>query len=66
VRFAKNRISNYATARKPRSTPRRDESDGTVITFPVPVHAGKTLKPGTLKGIFRIAGLEVENLLDFL
>ena len=45
---------------------RRDEPDGTVTTFPVPVHAGKTLKPGTLKGILRNAGLDVENLLEIL
>jgi predicted RNA binding protein YcfA (HicA-like mRNA interferase family) len=45
---------------------RRDMPDGTVVTFPVPVHAGKTMKPGTLKGILRLAGLEVENLLEIL
>lgn len=43
--------------------PRRQDISGAVTTFPVPVHAGKTLKPGTLKGILRIAGLEVEDLL---
>lgn len=28
---------------------RREDSDGSIITFPVPVHTGKTLKTGTLK-----------------
>ncbi|PSP17671.1 MAG: hypothetical protein BRC58_05620 [Cyanobacteria bacterium QS_8_64_29] len=29
---------------------RREEADGTVTTFPVPVHSGKSLKKGTLSG----------------
>jgi predicted RNA binding protein YcfA (HicA-like mRNA interferase family) len=41
---------------------RRAESDGTITTFPVPVHAGKTLKRGTLKGILRKADLDAEEL----
>jgi len=32
------------------------------VTFPIPVHKGKTLKPGTLKGILRKAGISVERL----
>ena len=35
---------------------------GRKVTFPVPVHKGKTLKPGTLKGILRKAGLSPEEL----
>ena len=40
----------------------REESDGTVTTFPVPVHAGRTVKKGTLKGILRKAGIDAEGL----
>ena len=32
----------------------------------VPVHKGRTLPPGTLKGILRDAGLEVEELRRLL
>ena len=32
---------------------RREESDGSITTFPVPVHSGKTVKKGTLRGILR-------------
>jgi len=35
-------------------------------TFPVPVHAGKVLKPGTLKGILRLAGIAPEKLYELL
>ena len=45
---------------------RRVESDGRVTTFPVPVHAGRTLKRGTLRGILRKAGLAPEGLSDLL
>jgi predicted RNA binding protein YcfA (HicA-like mRNA interferase family) len=45
---------------------RREEADGSSTTFPVPVHAGKTLKSGTLKGIIRKAGLDVEELIKIL
>ena len=45
---------------------RREKIDGSCTTFPVPVHAGKTLKPGTLKGILRKADLDVEELLKIL
>ena len=45
---------------------RREEPDGTVTTFPVPVHAGQTLKKGTLSGILRKAGLGVDELVDLL
>ena len=41
---------------------RRVEPDGTVVTFPVPVHVGKALKRGTLCGILRKAGLDGEQL----
>lgn len=36
------------------------------ITFPVPVHKGKNLKPGTLKGILRKADISVEHLIELL
>ncbi len=39
---------------------------GKKITFPVPVHKGRTLKPGTLRGILRKAGISVERLLELL
>jgi predicted RNA binding protein YcfA (HicA-like mRNA interferase family) len=39
---------------------------GEKVTFPVPVHKGKTLKPGTLRGILRKAGVAVERLLELL
>ena len=45
---------------------RRDEPDGTVTTFPVPVHAGVDLKKGTLKGILRKADLDTEEFLGLL
>jgi predicted RNA binding protein YcfA (HicA-like mRNA interferase family) len=41
---------------------RRELPDGTVTTFPVPVHAGRTIKKGTLRGILRKAGLSPEDL----
>jgi predicted RNA binding protein YcfA (HicA-like mRNA interferase family) len=34
------------------------------LTFPVPIHAGKTIKQGTLKGILRKANVSVERLED--
>jgi predicted RNA binding protein YcfA (HicA-like mRNA interferase family) len=37
-----------------------------VTTFPVPVHAGRTLKRGTLHGILRKAGLDPEALSELL
>lgn len=40
--------------------------EGRKVTFPVPVHKGKTLKPGTLRGILRKAGLSVEELEKLL
>jgi len=40
--------------------------DGEKITFPVPVHAGKTMKPGTLKGILRKARISEERLIELL
>jgi predicted RNA binding protein YcfA (HicA-like mRNA interferase family) len=45
---------------------RRVETDGQVTTFPVPVHAGRSLKPGTLKGILRKANLDTQKLLELL
>jgi len=45
---------------------RREAADGRVTTFPIPVHAGKSLKKGTLRGILRKAGLTVEDLIDLL
>lgn len=40
--------------------------EGEKVTFPVPVHKGKTLKPGTLRGILRKADVSVERLLELL
>jgi predicted RNA binding protein YcfA (HicA-like mRNA interferase family) len=40
--------------------------EGKKVTFPVPVHKGKTLKPGTLQGILRKAGISVERLRELL
>jgi len=45
---------------------RRQDPDGSITTFPVPIHAGKTIKKGTLKGILRKADLSVEELLELL
>jgi predicted RNA binding protein YcfA (HicA-like mRNA interferase family) len=45
---------------------RRTVPDGTICTFPVPVHAGKTIKRGTLHGILRKAGLSVEDLIELI
>ncbi|MFQ6039900.1 MAG: type II toxin-antitoxin system HicA family toxin [Candidatus Poribacteria bacterium] len=39
---------------------------GEKITFPVPVHAGKTMKIGTLKGILRKARMSEERLIELL
>jgi len=39
---------------------------GQKITFPVPVHKGKILKPGTLRGILRKAGISVQELVELL
>ena len=35
---------------------------GKKLTFPVPIHAGKIIKQGTLKGILRKANVSVERL----
>ncbi len=45
---------------------RRTNPDGTITTFPVPVHSGQTLKRGTLMGILRKAGLDPDGLRDLL
>lgn len=45
---------------------RREEPDGTITTFPVPIHAGQTLKKGTLRGILRKAGLSPDELTSLL
>jgi len=44
---------------------RRFLPDGRKVTFPVPVHSGRTMKTGTLRGILRLAGMTVEELLEF-
>ena len=36
------------------------------LTFPVPVHVGKIIKQGTLKGILRKANTPVERLEELL
>lgn len=36
------------------------------VAFPVPIHKGKILKLGTLRGILRKAGLSVERLGELL
>ena len=41
---------------------RRDEPDGMVTTFPVPVHLGKAIKRGTLSGMLRKAGRNADEL----
>jgi len=38
--------------------------NGEKITFPVPVHAGKIIKQGTLKGILRKANISAERLQE--
>ena len=40
--------------------------EGNKLTFPVPVHKGKILKPGTLRGILRKAGISIERLWELL
>jgi predicted RNA binding protein YcfA (HicA-like mRNA interferase family) len=40
--------------------------EGEKVTFPVPVHQGKTVKPGTLNGILRKAEITVERLRELL
>jgi len=35
-------------------------------TVTVPVHSGRDLKPGTLRGIIRKAGLTVEEFVELL
>ena len=40
--------------------------EGEKLTFPVPVHAGKIVKHGTLKGILRKANISVEQLEGLL
>lgn len=44
----------------------RKWTEGEKVTFPVPVHAGRIVKPGTLSGILRRAGLSVEQLCELL
>ena len=38
----------------------------TRVAVPVPVHGGKDLKPGTLRGIIRDAGLTIEEFRRLL
>jgi len=45
---------------------RRQEPDGTVTTFPVPVHTGRDIKKGTLRGILRKADMAPEDLAVLL
>ncbi len=45
---------------------RRVETDGKVTTFPVPVHAGRIMKRGTLKGVLRLASMETVDLIELL
>ena len=45
---------------------RRVDSAGNVTTFPVPVHAGRAIKRGTLMGILRKAGMEPDDLRRLL
>ncbi len=45
---------------------RRIEEDGSITTFPVPVHAGKTIKTGTLRGILRKAKTDPAALIAVL
>lgn len=45
---------------------RRIEPDGSVTTFPVPVHTGKIVKKGTLHGILRKAGLDPSDLQNLI
>jgi predicted RNA binding protein YcfA (HicA-like mRNA interferase family) len=39
-------------------------SDNTRVT--IPVHRGRTIPPGTLRGIIRDAGLTVQEFVDLL
>jgi predicted RNA binding protein YcfA (HicA-like mRNA interferase family) len=41
-------------------------ADGEVVTIPVPVHAGRILKVGTLAGILRKARIGREQLVILL
>ena len=40
--------------------------EGEKLTFPVPVHAAKIMKQGTLKGILRKANISVGQLEELL
>jgi predicted RNA binding protein YcfA (HicA-like mRNA interferase family) len=40
--------------------------DDRVVTIPVPVHAGRIVKVGTLAGILRKAGIGRERLVELL
>jgi predicted RNA binding protein YcfA (HicA-like mRNA interferase family) len=40
--------------------------EGKKQTFPVPIHAGKIIRQGTLKGILRKANIPVERLPELL
>ncbi|MGB2823385.1 MAG: type II toxin-antitoxin system HicA family toxin [Phycisphaerae bacterium] len=45
---------------------RREEPNGTAVTFPVPVYLGRTIKRGTLSGILRKAGMDVQQLRSLI
>ena len=40
--------------------------EGKKVTFRVPIHKGKILKLGTLRGILRKGGISVDRLIDLL
>ena len=40
--------------------------NGKKVTFPIPVHKGKTLKPGLLRGILRKADISIDDLIEKL
>ena len=42
------------------------KKDGHPFLLSVPVHAGKNLKPGTLRGLISAAGLTVERFITLL
>ena len=38
------------------------EMDGEAVSFPVPLHKGRNIKPGTLNGILHSAGISKDRL----
>jgi len=45
---------------------RREEPNGAVVTFPVPVHVGRAIKRGILSGILRKAGMDADQLRSLI